>query len=60
MTAGTLGGASAEAVPQGPVGDPGILDDLGVGEKELKSLSTDALTEIAESLGASETLETVR
>jgi putative tRNA adenosine deaminase-associated protein len=54
------GGASAEAVPHGPVGDPEILDDLGVGEKELKALSTDALTEIAEALGASETLETVR
>jgi putative tRNA adenosine deaminase-associated protein len=52
--------ASAEAVPHGPVGDPGILDDLGVTEKELKSLSSDALTEIAEALGASETLETVR
>ncbi|MFI5676986.1 tRNA adenosine deaminase-associated protein [Streptomyces cellulosae] len=54
------GAASADAVPHGPLGDPGILDDLGIGEKELKSLSTDALTEIAESLGASETLETVR
>ncbi|MFF9059179.1 hypothetical protein ACIRPQ_27090 [Streptomyces sp. NPDC101213] len=50
----------AEAVPHGPVGDAGILDDLGVGEKELRSLSSDALTEIAESLGASEVLETVR
>ncbi len=54
------GAASADAVPHGPLGDPRILDDLGIGEKELKSLSTDALTEIAESLGASETLETVR
>ncbi|MEV0639171.1 hypothetical protein AB0I77_30395 [Streptomyces sp. NPDC050619] len=53
-------GGSAEAVPHGPVGDAEILDDLGVGEKELKSLSADALTEIAESLGASEVLETVR
>ncbi|CAL9500546.1 hypothetical protein [Streptomyces sp. NPDC057838] len=51
---------SAEAVPHGPVGDAQILDDLGVSEKELRSLSTDAVTEIAESLGASETLETVR
>jgi putative tRNA adenosine deaminase-associated protein len=57
---GAEGGASAEAVPHGPVGDPEILDDLGVGEKELKALATDALTEIAEALGASETLETVR
>jgi hypothetical protein len=47
-------------VPHGPVGDAQILDDLGVSEKELRSLATDAVTEIAESLGASETLETVR
>ncbi|MFH8802756.1 hypothetical protein ACH4F6_24650 [Streptomyces sp. NPDC017936] len=53
-------GSAAEAVPHGPVGDVAILDDLGVGEKELKSLSEDALTEIAEALGASEVLETVR
>ena len=39
---------------------PLILDDLGVSEKELRLMSTDAVTEIAESLGASETLETVR
>ena len=51
---------SAEAVPHGPVGDVEILDDLGVGEKELKALATDAVTEIAEALGASETLELVR
>ncbi|MFI9828509.1 hypothetical protein ACIHIX_12560 [Streptomyces sp. NPDC051913] len=56
----TEGGGSAEAVPHGPVGDPRILDDLGVSEKELKSLSDDALTEIADALGASEVLETVR
>ncbi|WP_416978090.1 hypothetical protein [Streptomyces sp. T028] len=56
------GGASgsAEAVPHGPVGDAGILDDLGVSEKELKALSEDALSEIADALGASEVLETVR
>ncbi|MDK1346328.1 hypothetical protein QNO09_24075 [Streptomyces sp. 378] len=52
--------ASTEAVPHGPVGDALILDDLGVSEKELRSLATDAVNEIAESLGASETLETVR
>ncbi|MEU2539790.1 tRNA adenosine deaminase-associated protein [Streptomyces iakyrus] len=56
--AGTAG--SAESVPHGPVGDAMILDDLGVSEKELRLMSTDAVTEIAESLGASETLETVR
>ncbi|MFF8968616.1 hypothetical protein [Streptomyces sp. NPDC014995] len=53
-------GSAAEAVPHGPVGDAAILDDLGVSEKELKSLTEDALTEIAEALGASEVLETVR
>ncbi|WP_069773416.1 MULTISPECIES: hypothetical protein [unclassified Streptomyces] len=55
-----VGGGSAEAVPHGPVGDPGILDDLGVAEKELRALSEDAVNEIAEALGASEVLETVR
>ncbi|MFG3092262.1 hypothetical protein ACGGAI_32090 [Streptomyces antibioticus] len=52
--------ASADAVPHGPVGDPRILDDLGFGEKELRALSSDALGEIAEALGASEVLEAVR
>ncbi|MFF5186533.1 hypothetical protein ACFY30_22655 [Streptomyces sp. NPDC000345] len=51
---------SAEAVPHGPVGDAAVLDDLGVSEKELKALSQDALSEIADALGASEVLETVR
>ncbi|MFE5186572.1 hypothetical protein [Streptomyces sp. NPDC056628] len=50
-----------DAVPHSPVGDSEILDDLGVGEKELKSLDAeDALGAIAEALGASEVLETVR
>ncbi|MFD0316009.1 tRNA adenosine deaminase-associated protein [Streptomyces flavalbus] len=53
-------GGSAGSVPHGPVGDTAVLDDLGVSEKELLSLSEDALTEIAEALGASEVLETVR
>jgi len=57
---GVVNGSPAEAVPHGPVGDAGILDDLGVGEKELRSLSSDAVTEIADALGASEVLETVR
>ncbi|NEE22131.1 hypothetical protein G3M58_88695 [Streptomyces sp. SID7499] len=52
--------AGAADVPHGPVGDALILDDLGVSEKELRLMATDAVTEIAESLGASETLETVR
>ncbi|MEU4653614.1 hypothetical protein AB0G32_06670 [Streptomyces sp. NPDC023723] len=51
---------AADAVPHGPVGDAGVLDDLGVSRKELLSMTEDALMEIAESLGASEVLETVR
>ncbi|MDT9700305.1 hypothetical protein [Streptomyces sp. P17] len=54
-------GTSADAVPHSPVGDSEILDDLGVSEKELKSLDADdALGAIAEALGAAEVLETVR
>ncbi|MDT0609828.1 tRNA adenosine deaminase-associated protein [Streptomyces lancefieldiae] len=52
--------AGESAVPRGPVGDPGILDDLGLSEKELRSMSGDAVGEIAEALGASDVLETVR
>ncbi|MFG2789156.1 hypothetical protein [Streptomyces sp. NPDC048419] len=51
---------SAEAVPHSPVGDVEILDDLGVSSKELRILDEDALSAIAEALGASEVLETVR
>ncbi|GGL98656.1 hypothetical protein GCM10010129_47940 [Streptomyces fumigatiscleroticus] len=57
---GDADAGAAGAVPHGPVGDAAVLDDLGVTEKELRSLSEDALTEIAEALGALETLETVR
>ncbi|MFI6345009.1 hypothetical protein [Streptomyces sp. NPDC050560] len=50
-----------DAVPAGPVGDFGILTDLGVDEKDLLALdSDDALSDIAETLGAAEVLETVR
>ncbi|MER5914305.1 hypothetical protein ABT124_28480 [Streptomyces sp. NPDC001982] len=53
--------ADADAVSHGPVGDSEILDDLGVSEKELRALDAeDALGSIAEALGASEVLETVR
>ena len=48
------------AVPAGPVGDAAVLDDLGVSAKELLTLDEDALGEIAEALGASDVLETVR
>ncbi|MCG7204098.1 hypothetical protein [Streptomyces arenae] len=52
--------ADGSAVPSGPVGDAGILDDLGVSAKELLTLEEDALGDIAEALGASDVLETVR
>lgn len=51
---------SDDAVPHGPVGDARVLEDLGVTEKELRSLAGDAVNEIADALGASEVLETVR
>jgi putative tRNA adenosine deaminase-associated protein len=48
-------------VPPGPVGDAEILEDLGVSETDLRLLVPDgALNTIAETLGASEVLETVR
>ncbi|MCX2922325.1 hypothetical protein [Streptomyces sp. NEAU-W12] len=50
----------ADSVPHGPVGDALVLDDLGVSEKDLRSLSGDALGTIAEVLGVAEVLETVR
>ncbi|MEU6611195.1 hypothetical protein ABZ922_40255 [Streptomyces shenzhenensis] len=54
-------GPDADAVAHGPVGDSEILDDLGVGEKELRALDAEeALGAIADALGASEVLETVR
>ncbi|MEU6100145.1 tRNA adenosine deaminase-associated protein [Streptomyces flaveolus] len=52
--------AGESSVPHGPVGDAEVLDDFGVSEKELRSMSGDAVGEIAEALGASEVLETVR
>ncbi|MEU0050282.1 hypothetical protein ABZ299_31845 [Streptomyces sp. NPDC006184] len=55
------GTPAADSVPHSPVGDREILDDLGIGEKELRALDADdALNTIAEALGASEVLETVR
>ncbi|MFF5407079.1 hypothetical protein ACFY8K_29950 [Streptomyces misionensis] len=51
----------SDSVPHSPVGDGEILDDLGISEKELRTLDAeDALGSIAEALGASEVLETVR
>lgn len=49
-----------DAVPAGPLGDLGVLADLGLSEKDLLTLRTDALAEIAEALGAAEVLEAVR
>lgn len=53
-------GPVGEFVPPGPVGDRGVLMDLGLSEKELLALETDALQEIADALGAADVLETVR
>lgn len=49
-----------DPVPAGPIGELGILADFGVSEKDLLTLRTDALTEIADALGAAEVLEAVR
>ncbi|MEE1754233.1 tRNA adenosine deaminase-associated protein [Streptomyces sp. SP18CS02] len=51
---------AAETVPAEPVGDLEILADLGLREKELLALSTEALADIADALGAAEVLEAVR
>ncbi|WP_405898914.1 hypothetical protein OG242_16580 [Streptomyces sp. NBC_00727] len=53
-------GPGAGVVPAGPIGDTGVLSDLGLPEAELLMLRTDALAEIADALGAAEVLETVR
>lgn len=53
-------GPDPDAVPAGPLGDTGVLSDLGLPEAELLMLRTDALAEIADALGAAEVLETVR
>ncbi|MFF0184570.1 hypothetical protein [Streptomyces sp. NPDC005244] len=55
------GSVSGDAVSHSPVGDRYILADLGVSERELLALDEgEALSTIAESLGAAEILETVR
>ncbi|MER7700965.1 MULTISPECIES: hypothetical protein [unclassified Streptomyces] len=53
-------GPDPDAVPAGPIGELGVLADLGMSEKELLTLQTDALAEIAEAVGATEVLESVR
>ncbi|KAA6214976.1 hypothetical protein CP973_38875 [Streptomyces albofaciens JCM 4342] len=52
--------ADAPVPPPGPLGDPDLLADLGIGGKELLSLDTDALSEIADALGCTDVLEAVR
>lgn len=47
-------------VPAAPVGDRHILADLGLSERELLALDGDALSTIADLLGAGEVLEAVR
>ncbi|MFF6907641.1 hypothetical protein ACFY9Q_17045 [Streptomyces sp. NPDC012389] len=58
--AGTDSDPDSDSVPAGPIGELGILADFGVSEKDLLTLRTDALTEIADALGAAEVLEAVR
>ncbi|UNO43957.1 hypothetical protein [Streptomyces sp. MST-110588] len=53
-------GADDPVVPHGPLGDPGLLADLGVGRSALLALDTDALSEIADALGCTDVLEAVR
>ncbi|MEE6269511.1 hypothetical protein V2E29_28255 [Streptomyces diastatochromogenes] len=47
-------------VARGPLGDARLLEDVGVGERELMALDGDALGSIAEALGCSDLLEAVR
>ncbi|MFC1417866.1 tRNA adenosine deaminase-associated protein [Streptacidiphilus cavernicola] len=55
-----------DGLPNGPLGDAGLLIDFGVGAKELMDMSVegsvpgDALTEIADALGCGDVLEAVR
>ncbi|MFE1908031.1 hypothetical protein ACFW96_30850 [Streptomyces gardneri] len=53
-------GVAAELVPSAPVGDALVLSDLGLSERELRALDSDALAVIADALGAAEVLEAVR
>ncbi|MCM2580169.1 tRNA adenosine deaminase-associated protein [Streptomyces meridianus] len=49
-----------ESVPPGPIGEAGILSDLGVSEAQLLTLRSDALSVIAEALGCGDVLEGAR
>ncbi|MEV8534842.1 hypothetical protein [Streptomyces sp. NPDC051211] len=50
----------ADPAPVGPLGDLDLLADLGVSRKQLLALEEDALGELADALGATDVLETVR
>ncbi|MER5783892.1 hypothetical protein ABT104_19535 [Streptomyces mobaraensis] len=52
--------AATATVPSGPLGDPRLLEDVGIGERELLALNGDALGEIADVLGCTDVLEAVR
>jgi len=55
-----------DGLPNGPLGDAGLLIDFGIGAKDLMDMSIegsvpgDALTEIADALGCGDVLEAVR
>lgn len=50
-----------DSAPPGPIGDAGVLADLGMEDKILLSLAPeDALSEIADALGCTDVLEAVR
>ena len=54
-------GEGADQVPPGPLGDTEILSDLGMAPRTVLTLTVeDALAEIAEALGCSDLLESVR
>ncbi|MFD0369447.1 hypothetical protein [Streptomyces sp. NPDC127114] len=50
----------AGVAPAGPLGETRILADLGLPEKQLLAITDDALGEVADAIGASDILETVR
>ena len=52
---------SHDAVPSGPVGDPGLMADLGISARTVLDLAPEnALGEITDALGCAEVLEAVR
>ncbi|WP_129841379.1 hypothetical protein [Streptomyces sp. RFCAC02] len=55
------GTGGQEAVPRGPLGDAGLLADLGIDAATVRRLTPDdALGSIAEALGCADVLEAVR